>query len=58
MLNACKTNFTLTEFYEEMIKLSGWCSIGSKDVPKDAAKAVIWREIGECRVKAAAESKE
>ena len=58
MLNACKANFTPTEFYEEMMKLSGWCRIGSKDVPKDAAKAVFWREIGEGRVKAVAENEE
>lgn len=47
MLNAYKTNFTLAEFYEEMLKLSGWCSTGSGYVPKDAAKAAYWREIGE-----------
>ena len=58
MLNAYKTNFTPTEFYEEMMKLSGWCRIGSKDVPKDAAKAVFWREIGEGRVRGAAKNEE
>ena len=26
--------------------LSGWCSVGSADVPKDAAKASYWREMG------------
>ena len=58
MLNAYKTNFTPAEFYEEMMKLSGWCSVGSKDVPKDAVKAVFWREVGEDRVKAVAAIKE
>lgn len=47
MLDAYKTNFTPVEFYEEMQKLSSWCSIGHEDVPKDAPKAVFWREIGE-----------
>ena len=47
MLNAYKINFSPKEFYEEMLKLSGWCSIGSEDVPRDAAKAVYWREMGE-----------
>lgn len=54
MLNAYKTNFTPAEFYEEMMTLSGWCSIGHEDVPKDAAKSAFWREIGENRVKEAA----
>ena len=47
ILNAYKTNFSPAEFFEEMMKLSGWCSIGSEDVPKNAAKAAYWREIGE-----------
>ena len=49
ILNAYKTNLTTTEFYEQMMMLSGWCSVGSGDVPKDAAKAEYWREIGEKR---------
>ena len=47
ILNAYKTNFSPADFYAEMLKLSGWCAIGSEDVPKDAAKSVYWREIGE-----------
>ena len=47
ILNAYKTNLTPREFYEEMMKLSGWCNIGSEAVPKDAAKAAYWRAIGE-----------
>lgn len=47
ILNAYKTNLTPSEFYELMLKLSGWCSTGSSHVPKDAAKAVHWREVGE-----------
>ncbi len=53
MLNAYRTNFTPVEFYEEMMKLSGWCSVGSEDVPRDAVKAAYWREIGEDRAKSA-----
>lgn len=49
ILNAYKTNLTVTEFYEHMMTLSGWCSVGSEDVPKDAAKAEYWRGIGEKR---------
>ena len=58
MLNAYRTNFTPVEFYEEMMKLSGWCSVGSEDVPKDAVKAAYWREIGEDRAREAAQNKE
>ena len=50
MLNAYKKNFTPSEFYEAMMDLVGWCSVGSKDVPKDADKAAFWREIGETAV--------
>lgn len=57
ILNAYKTNFTPTEFYEEMMRLSGWCSVGNKDVPKDVAKAAYWREIGEKRAKEMSENK-
>ncbi len=51
MLNAYRTNFKPEEFYEEMLQLSGWCSVGSRDVPKDAAKSAYWREVGESRIK-------
>ena len=51
ILNAYKSNYTAAEFYEEMVKLSGWCSVGTKDVPKDAVKAAYWREIGESTTK-------
>ena len=51
MLNAYRTNFTPSEFYEAMMDLVGWCSIGSREVPKDAAKAAFWREIGESAVR-------
>ena len=57
ILNAYKTNFTPTEFYEEMMRLSAWCSVGNKDVPKDVAKAAYWREIGEKRAKEMSENK-
>lgn len=51
MLNAYKTNFSATDFYEEMMRLSGWCSTGNADVPKDAVKAAYWREVGESRIR-------
>ncbi len=57
MLDACKAQLSAKEFYEEIMKLSGWCSVGSKDVPKDAAKAAYWREIGENAVKKASGKK-
>ena len=47
ILNAYKTNLSQQEFYEQMMLLSGWCSLGSIDIPKDADKAVYWREIAE-----------
>lgn len=46
ILNAYRINYPPAEFYEQMMILSGWCSIGSEDVPKDADKAGYWREIG------------
>ena len=55
ILNAYKTNLTSAEFYEQMMILSGWCGVGSEDVPKDAAKAEYWRGIGESRVKETAQ---
>ena len=53
MLGAYRTNFSPSEFYDEMMRLAGWCSIGSDDVPKDAPKAVFWRKIGEDRIREA-----
>ena len=47
MLNAYKTNFTVSDFFGEMLMLSRWCRMGSADVPKDAKKAAYWMEIGE-----------
>lgn len=47
ILNAYKANLSDDEFYEYMLELSGWCSVGSSDVPKDAEKAKYWRVIGE-----------
>lgn len=51
ILNAYRTNLSTVEFYETMMMLSGWCSIGNCDVPKDAAKAAFWREVAEGRGK-------
>ena len=36
-----------SKFYDHIMMLSGWCSIGSEDIPKDANKAIYWRKIGE-----------
>ena len=47
ILNAYRTNLSPQEFYEQMMILSGWCSTGSPDVPKDADKAARWRKIAE-----------
>ena len=47
ILNAYQAKSSPQEFYEQMMLLSGWCSLGSIDIPKDANKAVYWREIGE-----------
>ena len=47
ILNAYQAKLSPQEFYEQMMLLSGWCSLGSIDIPKDADKAVYWREIGE-----------
>lgn len=47
ILNAYRTNFSPAEFYEQMMILSGWCSIGNEDIPRDANKAIHWRGIGE-----------
>lgn len=57
ILNAYKTHFTPAKFYEAMLTLSGWCSIGHEDVPKDAAKSAFWRMIGENRAREAAEKR-
>lgn len=45
ILNAYQSNLSSEEFYEQIMILSGWCSVGSEDVPKDADKAVYWRKI-------------
>lgn len=47
ILHAYKENLEPTEFYTVMMELSGWCSVGSADVPRDAAKAEFWRMVGE-----------
>ena len=47
ILNAYRINLSPAEFYEQFMILSGWCSIGSEDVPKDADKAAYWRKISE-----------
>ena len=47
ILNAYRINLSPAEFYEQFMILSGWCSIGSEDVPKDAYKAAYWRKISE-----------
>ena len=54
MLNAYKANFTVSDFFDEMMKLSAWCRMGSPDVPKDANKASYWRELGENYLREAA----
>ena len=50
LLNAYRNRLTPVEFYEEMMRLSGWCSLGSQDIPKDAPKARYWREMGESAI--------
>ena len=47
LLNAYRTDFSPAEFYDQMMILSGWCNLGSENVPKDANKAVYWRNIAE-----------
>lgn len=47
ILNAYKASLSPAEFYEYMMQLSGWCSLGDENVPKDAEKAKYWRTIGE-----------
>ena len=47
ILNAYRTNLPPADFYKQMMILSGWCSVGSEDIPKDANKAVYWRKICE-----------
>lgn len=47
ILNAYRTNLSPAEFYRQIMILSGWCSIGSDDIPKDANKAAYWRKISE-----------
>ena len=47
ILHAYYENLSLQDFYEQMMLLSGWCSLGNSDIPKDAYKAVYWRETGE-----------
>ena len=54
ILNAYRTNFPLADFYKQIMILSGWCSIGSEEIPKDANKAIYWRKIGEKAVVAKA----
>lgn len=47
ILNVYKTNLSPSDFYKIMMQLSAWCSVGSNDIPKDAAKALFWHKIGE-----------
>ena len=47
LLNYYKENFPTDVFSATMLKLAKWCQTGSKDVPKDEAKAVYWRKIAE-----------
>ena len=47
ILNAYRIKLSSAEFYEQIMILSGWCSIGSGDIPKDANKAAYWRKISE-----------
>lgn len=47
ILSAYRANLSPTEFYEQIMILSGWCSIGSDAIPKDANKAIYWRKIAE-----------
>ena len=47
ILNAYRTNLSPAEFFRQIMILSGWCSIGSDDIPKDANKATYWRKIGD-----------
>ena len=47
ILNAYRKTISPAEFYEQIMILSGWCSIGSDYIPKDADKAAYWRKISE-----------
>ncbi len=47
LLNHYRSNLTPQDFYASMLALSGWCRVGSEDVPRDPAKAEYWREIAE-----------
>ena len=47
ILNVYKTDLLPSDFYKTMLQLSAWCSVGSNDIPKDAAKALFWQKIGE-----------
>ena len=57
ILNAYK-NLAVTDFFEEMMKLSTWCRMGNADIPKDAKKAAYWREFGDDYVRATVSKKE
>lgn len=46
ILNSYKTNLSPMDFAEVMMTLSGWCSLGTADVPKDPEKAAYWKMMG------------
>lgn len=47
ILNAYKSSLTPSEFFDYMMRLSGWCTLGNENIPKDAEKAKFWRMMGE-----------
>ena len=47
LLSAFKSHFSQSDFFDAMMKLSGWCRVGTEDIPKDANKASFWRSVGE-----------
>ena len=45
ILNAYRNNLSSEEFYDYMARLSGWCAVGSRNVPRDARKAKHWNTV-------------
>lgn len=45
ILNAYRNNLSSEEFYDDMARLSGWCAVGSADVPKGAQRAQRWQTV-------------
>lgn len=49
IMNAYKENLSPDEFSDTILKLSEWCRLGSKDVPRDVVKATYWRKVNNNR---------